>query len=224
MYPYSYNYAGIEDKHADYLLEHLRPPGSISQNDGLKCIHERKSVVFNDVMDIRQNRYIPGPLIASCLLYQYSSINFRSLQGALDMLADMIPEGYILGNLLPDHAEMVASQWPRLHGWPNKEPYFRALIKSYFCPAAYSLENLKKPISYVVHFPCNQTFAYTDEKHRGQHLILVPAIYYYIFQLIMEEFYPLEEEVSDPRRAAIFTKLKGTLSGYSVKDLATRTI
>ena len=40
----------------------------------------------------------------------------------------------------------------------------------------------------------------------------------------MEGLYPLEEEVSDPRRIPIFTKLNGTLSGYNVKDLATRNI
>ncbi len=138
------------------------------------------------------------------------------------MLADMIPEGYVLGRLQPHHAEMVASQWLRLHGWPNKEPYFRELIKSYFCPAIYSLDNLEKPASYIVQFPCNQTFGYTDDKYKGQHLVLVPGTYCYIFQLAMEGLYPLEEEVSDPRRIPVFTKLNGTLSGYNVKDLATR--
>ena len=192
---------GIEDKHADYLLEHLRPTGSTSQDDGLKCIHERISVVLNDVMDIRQN--------------------VSTLEGALDALADIIPEGYVLGRLKPHHAEMVASQWPRLHSWPNKEPYFRELIKSYFCPAIYSLDNFEKPASYIVQFPCNQTFGYTDEKHKGQHLVVVPGMYFYIFQLIMEGFFPLEEEASDPRRVPIFTKLNGSLSGYNVKDLAT---
>ena len=62
-------YIGIEDKHADYLLEHLRPIGSTSQNDGLKCIHERTSVVLNDVMDIHWNGYVPQDPIVSGILF-----------------------------------------------------------------------------------------------------------------------------------------------------------
>ena len=47
---------GIEAQHADYLLEHLRPPGADS-DAGLVCIHERISVHYHDILDIvKSNR------------------------------------------------------------------------------------------------------------------------------------------------------------------------
>lgn len=142
----------------------------------------------------------------------------RSLE-ALDMLTHMLPKGYVLGKLHPHHAEMVASQWPRLHDWPNKIPYFRELINSYFCPAIYSVDNLDEPASYIVQFPCNQTFGYTNSKHKSQHLVTLPGILYYISLLAMAGYTVLEEEASDPRRVPFFIKIGAAQTDYNVKDL-----
>ena len=131
----------------------------------------------------------------------------------------MLPEGYIIGKLQPHHVKMVTSQWPRLHDWPNQEPYFRELLDKYHCPAAYSLENLDEPASYLVQFPCHQTFALTNEKHTGQGLMLVPGLHCIISELLIDGFIPGEEEMPQTSRTPIFTDVES--SGYNVKDLVT---
>ena len=147
---------------------------------------------------------------------------YSSTIGAFDKLGRLLPQGYIIGKLQPHHAKMVTAHWPRLHGWPNKEPYFAELIKHYYCPAVYSLDNLDEPASYAVQFPCNQSFGYTDEKHWGQRLVNIPGLCYIISGLGIEEFSPCEEEVSFQARISVFTEVGGHASGYNVKDLVTR--
>ena len=46
---------GIEAQHADYLLEHLRPPGA-SSDVSLVCIHERISVYYDDILDFVKSK------------------------------------------------------------------------------------------------------------------------------------------------------------------------
>ena len=120
---------------------------------------------------------------------------------------------------------MVTSLWPRLHGWPNKGPYFRELIKSYFCPALFSVENPNVPVSFAVTFPCYQQFGWTDEKYRGKQLnffqynIMLLLI---IDSVLMNGFLPLEGECSNtPQRIAVDLRAGGVLAGYNVKDLIT---
>ena len=47
-----YCFIGIEDRHADYLLKHLKP---VNGGADLKCTHERSVVVYN---------YLPRRLVA----------------------------------------------------------------------------------------------------------------------------------------------------------------
>ena len=86
----------------------------------------------------------------------------------------------------------------------------------------YSLDNLEEPASYAVQFPCNQTFGYTSDKHKGQRLVNMPGLYYIISILGMDGFSPCEEEVSHPDRVSVFTEVGAQLSGYNVKDLVTK--
>ena len=112
---------------------------------------------------------------------------------------------------------MVTSHWPRLHGWPNKGPYFRELIKSYFCPALFSVDNPDVPVSFAVMFPCYQQFGWTDEKYRGkkQYFFAYAMLLVMIDSILMNGFLPLEVEVSysPPRTAG------SVLVGHNVKDL-----
>ena len=42
---YCFIHVGIEDRHADYLLKHLKP---VNSRANLKCIHERSVIVYNN--------------------------------------------------------------------------------------------------------------------------------------------------------------------------------
>ena len=115
---------------------------------------------------------------------------------------------------------MVTSHWPRLHGWPNKGPYFRELIKSYFCPALFSVDSPDVPVSFTVMFPCYQQFSWTDEKYRGkkQYLLTYVMLLIVIDCVLMNGLLPLEGEVS-PIRIEYELTTGGVLAGYNVKDL-----
>ncbi len=84
------------------------------------------------------------------------------------------------------------------------------------------MDNLDEPASYMVQFPCNQTFGCTNSKHKSQHLVVLPGIMYYISLLAMARFSAIEEEASDPRRVPFFIKLGATQTDYTVKDLVTK--
>ncbi len=110
----------------------------------------------------------------------------------------------------------MASQWPRLHDWPNKEPYFRELISSYFCPALFSVDNLDSPVVFLVLFPCNVQFGWASEKIRGKGLLYDIAL----LHGIQNDMLPFETEISFPSRIQYEKKKYGAiLSGYKVKDL-----
>ena len=113
---------------------------------------------------------------------------------------------------------MVTSHWPRLHGWPNKEPYFRDLVKSYFCPALFSVDDPDTPIAFVVTFPCFQQFGWTNEKYRGKYILKYTLLLLIIDLILMNQLYPLEGEIS-PTRLEYQIRIGGIPAGYNVKDL-----
>ena len=131
----------------------------------------------------------------------------------------MLPDGLVCGKLRPHHAEMVASQWPRLHDWPNKIAYFKELIESYCSSAIYSTENLDVPISYIVYYPCCQSFAYTNEGYKGKRLSLFNMLQ---FSIMVGDVYPYLTEVSHSGRVTLETSVGAFLAGYNVKDLITK--
>ncbi len=146
---------------------------------------------------------------------------YRNVQVAIKKVSQLLPQGFVFGRLQPHHAEMVASQWPRLHGWPNKEPYFRELIKSYFCSALFSADDLDCPVSYVVTFPCSQHFGCTDQHYRGRRLFGFVQLTMIIDQFLMDNsFLPQETEISFPKRIKFEMEAGAVPSGYNVKDLA----
>ena len=134
----------------------------------------------------------------------------------LQRLSEILPDGFISGKLRPHHAEMVASQWPRLHDWPNKVPYFKELIESYGSTAIYSIENLDVPISYIVYFPCCQGFSYTDQRYKGKRFSLFNTLQ---LSTVIGDIYPFITETSYPGRFAVEASMGAFLAGYNVKDL-----
>ena len=135
-------------------------------------------------------------------------------------IANIVPEGFTLGKLQPHHSKMVTSHWPRLHGWPNKEPYFKELINVFHCPALYTRENPDVPVSYIVQFPSNQHFAYTDKRYQGSQLSNYPGLMIHVNVAWIDKFWPFEEETAHPGRISLVTEMfGGTLTDYKVKDL-----
>ena len=133
----------------------------------------------------------------------------------------MLPDGLVCGKLRPHHAEMVASQWPRLHDWPNKIAYFKELIESYNTSAIYSTENLDVPISYLVDFPCSQSFGYTDKRYRNKRLTWFLSLHFWMNMFMVDNHYPALSETSHPFRNSNEFSLRATRHG-SVKDLVTK--
>ena len=132
----------------------------------------------------------------------------------------MIPDGLTFGKLQPHHSKMVSSLWPRLQGWPNKEPYFKELIKTFHCPAVFSTDDPDVPVSYIVQFPSNQHFAYTEKRFHGNKLSNLPAISVFMNLALIDKFLPFEEETAHSGRIAVATEVfGGTLADYKVKDL-----
>ena len=153
----------------------------------------------------------------TCIHYMFTS----NKQEVLQKLSKMLQDGLVFGKLGPHHAEMVASQWPRLHHWPNKVAYFKELIESYCSSAIYSTENLDVPIAYCVQLPYGgQMFSYTDEKYRGKQLSWTISLHLYFMmeEFITDNHYPVLAETARPVRSSNEFIVTATRHG-SVKDL-----
>lgn len=139
-----------------------------------------------------------------------------TVEHAIQGLAQLLPDGLVFGRLQAHHAETVASHWPRLHGWPNKEPYFRELITIHHCPAIYSTDNLDQPVSYTVVLPCYQNFSWTDKKYRNKKLFYLTNMMHSIV-MVMNRLLTCEIET---HIVSLILK-DGDLipAGYYVKDL-----
>ena len=126
------------------------------------------------------------------------------------------PDGFVYGKLQSHHAPMVTAHWPRLHGWPNKESYFREIIENYSTTALFHVDNLDIPVTYLVQFPCGQSFAFTTESYRGKGLSRC-AFEKQFAKSVMDGFSPRVEESSVGDVVPI--RKKNGVKLFNVKDL-----
>ena len=122
-----------------------------------------------------------------CMSFDYSEVIQRLLDAPC-------PDGFVYGKLQSHHAPMVTAHWPRLHGWPNKESYFREIIENYSTTALFRVDNLDVPVSYLVQFPCSQNFAFTTESYRGKGLSRGGVYWKQFAKAFMDGFSPIVEE------------------------------
>ena len=152
------------------------------------------------------------------LYFAFSELDIEAMRKSI--VDAIVPDGFTLGKLQPHHSKVVSSHWPRLQGWPNKELYFEELIKIFQCPAVFSTDDPDVPVSYIVQFPSNQHFAYTDKRFHGNKLANLTGTIVFTNLAWIDKFLPFEEETAHPGRIAITTEVfGGTLTDYKVKDL-----
>lgn len=81
------------------------------------------------------------------------------------------PEGFALGKLKLHHAELVAGNWIYHDDYPNKLPYFKALISNFKSRALFAVDDPETPVSWILEEPNGEFgIAFTMEEYRGRRL------------------------------------------------------
>lgn len=114
------------------------------------------------------------------------------------------PDGYVLGELAPRHAEHVASYYDYYNDWPNKMSYFEGMIRNFSSVAVYSVDDLNTPVAWAMQHPYGeQAHQYTLKEHRRKGLASIVKRRL-CEKMITEGILPsYEVDVDDPNLEAI---------------------